>query len=114
MAKANNKKSAVKSPHSKKQQEILRAMEAAARRLGLKVSSGQLRFAGLKLRGGSCLLRGRQWLILDRSQAFDDLVDIYRQALPLDEVEKCGLEPELVNLISPHLAVAGPGDEKAA
>ena len=103
MAKINGRKSAVKSPHTKKQQEILKIMESSARRLGLKVSSGQLRFAGLKLRGGSCLLRGRQWLILDRSQSFDDLVDIYRQVLSISELEKCDLEPGTIDLLSPYL-----------
>ena len=82
--------------------------------MGLKVSSGQLRFAGLKLRGGSCLLRGRQWLILDRSQSFDDLVDIYRQVLSLSEVEKCGLEPDTVELLSPYLPRTAVDGEKAA
>lgn len=114
MAKINGRKNTLKSPHSKKQQTVLRALETAARRLGLKVSSGQLRFAGLKLRGGSCLLRGRQWLILDRNQPFDDLVDIYRQVLSLREVEDCGLEPETVELLGPYLA-SGPDDgERAA
>lgn len=104
MAKITGRKTAVKSPHSKKQQLILKALETAARRLGLKVSTGQLRFSGLKLRGGCCLLRGRQWLIMDRNQPFEDLVEIYRQGLPLHEVEQCGLEPEIMELLRPQLA----------
>ncbi|MDL2226907.1 hypothetical protein LJB86_04555, partial [Deltaproteobacteria bacterium OttesenSCG-928-M10] len=74
MAKINPKKPANRSPHSKKQQEILKTLENAARRTGLKVSAGQLRFAGLRLKGGSCFLRGHQWLVLDKSQPFEDLV----------------------------------------
>lgn len=92
----------------------MKTLETAARRLGLKVSSGQLRFAGLKLRGGSCLLRGRQWLILDRSQSFDDLVDIYRQALSLNELERCGLEPEVMEIIAPYLPREAETGERAA
>lgn len=97
MAKISGRRPAVKSPHTKKQQEILKALENTARRQGLKVSSGQLRFAGLKLKGGSCFLRGRQWLILDKSQPFDDLVEIYRQVLSAEELVDCGLPPDLLN-----------------
>jgi len=97
MTRISGRRSASKSPHTNKQQEILKAMEAAARRQGFKVSAGQLRFAGLKLKGGSCLLRDRQWLILDKSQPFDELVDIYRLALSPEELADCGLAPDLLN-----------------
>lgn len=99
MARTSGRRPALKSPHTKKQLEILKALEGAARRQGLKVSAsaGQLRFAGLKLRGGSCLLRGRQWLILDKSQPFDDLVELYRQVLSADELAECGLPPDLLS-----------------
>ena len=113
MAKAVARKVQNKSPHSKKQQEVLKALEAAARRQGLKVSAGQLRFAGLRLKGGSCLLRGKQWLILDKSQPFDDLVDIYRQALNLGELIAGGLAPEMAELLAPYLTAAPGGDQAA-
>ncbi len=103
MAKPNFKRSPIKSPHSKKQQQVLKAMEAAARRMGLKVSVRKLRVAGLRLKGGSCLLRGRQWIILDRYQPFDDLVDVYRQALSLEELAGLGLPAESMELVSPYL-----------
>lgn len=105
MARISGRRAALKSPHTKKQLEILKALEGAARDRGLKVSAGQLRFAGLRLRGGSCLLRGRQWLILDRSQPFDDLVELYRQVLSPAELAGCGLPPDLLP--------DGPGPEKA-
>lgn len=97
MVRISGRRPAAKSPHTKKQLEILKALEAAARRQGLKVSAGQLRFAGLKLKGGSCFLRGRQWLILDKNQPFDDLVEIYRLALSPEELADCGLPPDLLN-----------------
>lgn len=97
MARVSGRRPAVKQPHTRKQLEILKALEGAARRQGLKVSAGQLRFAGLKLKGGSCLLRGRQWLILDKSQPFDDLVELYRQVLPAGELVECGLPPDLLS-----------------
>ena len=103
MAKTSVKKATVKSPHSKKQREVLQALEAAARRSGLKVSAGQLRFAGLKLKSGSCLLRGKQWLILDKNQPFDDLVEIYRQVLTTKELADHGLPNETLELLAPYL-----------
>ena len=114
MAKAVGRKVQNKSPHSRKQLEVLKALEAAAKRQGLKVSAGQLRFAGLRLKGGSCLLRGRQWLILDKNQPFDDLVDIYRQALTLSEVKGSGLAPEMVELLAPYLSDSASGGGQAA
>jgi hypothetical protein len=78
-------------PHSKKQKVILEALEEAARRAGLKVSTGRLRYAGLKLKGGSCLYRGRRWLIMDRTQPFDELLEIFRQALSPEELAEAGL-----------------------
>jgi len=109
MARASQKRPQLKSPHSKKQQQVLKALETAARRQGLKVSVGQLRVAGLRLKGGSCLLRGRQWIILDRYQPFDDLIEVYRQALSLDSLAGLGLGDELVELIAPYLDQSSSG-----
>lgn len=44
--------------HNKKQLILLQTLEIVARRAGFKVSAGQLRYTGFKLKGGSCLLRG--------------------------------------------------------
>ncbi|MDR2946474.1 MAG: hypothetical protein LBV79_06990 [Candidatus Adiutrix sp.] len=115
MARTGVKKAAIKSPHSKKQREVLAALETAVRRTGLKVSAGQLRFAGLKLKSGSCLLRDKRWLILDKSQPFEDLVDLYRQVLTPQELITCGLPEESVALLIPYLGQAVPaGTDEAA
>ncbi|MDL2260287.1 hypothetical protein LJB99_05385 [Deltaproteobacteria bacterium OttesenSCG-928-K17] len=111
MAK-NISRRTVKGPHTKKQVEALKALETAAKKSGLKVSVAQLRFAGLKLRGGSCLLKGRQWLILDKTQPFEDLVDIYRQALPAETLSGLDLPPEVLEIVSSHLG--GAAKEQAA
>lgn len=109
MARISGRRPAVKLPHTRKQLEILKALEGAARRQGLKVSAsaGQLRFAGLKLKSGNCLLRGRQWLILDKSQPFDDLVELYRQVLSAAELVGCGLPPDLLSAEAQR-AAGGP------
>ncbi len=105
------KRSAPRSPHTKKEAEALKALEQTARRIGLKVSvsAGQLRFAGLKLRGGSCLLRGNQWLILDKNQPFDELMDIYRQAISARELFAAGLSDELLAMLSPYFLTDAAG-----
>ena len=89
-------------PHTKKQKAILEALESAARRAGLKVSTGRLRYAGLKLKGGSCLFRGRRWLIMDRTQPFEDLLEIFRQALSPEELAEAGLPGDGLALMGPE------------
>lgn len=120
MAKAKAKKTAPRSPHTKKEAQALTALERTARRLGLKVSvsSGQLRFAGLKLRGGSCLLRGNTWLILDKNQPFEELVEIYRQAVSANDLLTSGLSDDVWATLAPYflsdaLPAAAPGAEAA-
>ncbi|MDR2724540.1 MAG: hypothetical protein LBC90_00425 [Candidatus Adiutrix sp.] len=93
-----------RSPHSKKQKVTLEALEAAARRAGFKVSTGRLRYAGLKLKGGSCLLRGRRWIIMDRTQPFDDLLEIFRQALSSEELAEAGLSGDAPAVLTPERA----------
>lgn len=98
------KKSAPRSPHTKKEAEALKALELLARRIGLKVSlsNGQLRFAGLRLKGGSCLLRGNKWLILDTNQPFDELIDIYRQAISTQDIFSAGLADDVLATLAPY------------
>jgi len=93
-----------RAPLSKKQKAILEALEAAAKRAGLKISTGPLRYAGLKLKGGSCLFRDRRWLIMDRAQPFDDLVEIFRQALSPEELAEAGLSRDGLSLTPPERA----------
>jgi len=94
MAGNGTRRPAGRSPHSKKQRAVLQALEEAARRAGLKVSTGRLRYAGVKLRGGSCLFRGHRWLVMDRAQPFDDLLEIFRQVLSPEELAEARLAVE--------------------
>jgi hypothetical protein len=68
-----------------------------------------LRYAGLRLKGGNCLLRGRRWLILDRAQPFDDLMDIFRQALSAADLTAGGLSRETLNLLAPYFGAGVRG-----
>ena len=112
MVRTRARRPAVRTPHSKKQTALLKDLEAAARRAGLTVSTGPLRYAGLKLKGGNCLLRGRRWLILDRAQPFDDLLDIFRQALTAADLAAGGLSPESLRFLTPYFG--GRGGDAAA
>ena len=104
MVRTGTRRPKDRSPHSKKQKVILEVLEDAARRAGLTVSTGRLRYAGLKLKGGSCLLRGRRWLILDRAQPFEDLLEIFRQVLSPEELAEAGLSRDGLSLASPERA----------
>ena len=66
---------------TKKQRDALRELEGLARRLGVRISYGRLRFGGLNLKGGQCIFKGEKWLILDRRQAFEDQLDLFREAI---------------------------------
>jgi hypothetical protein len=114
MAETGKRRLVRTSPHSKKQLVILQALETVARRAGFKVSAGQLRYAGLKLKGGSCLLRGCRWLILDKHQPFDDLLDIFREALSLDDLAAGDLEKGTLALVAPYFQTQATDDSASA
>ncbi|MFH1091512.1 MAG: hypothetical protein V1742_08070 [Pseudomonadota bacterium] len=66
---------------TKKQQEVLRQLDKVARDLGLRLSYGDLKFAGLKLKSGQCLFKGEKWLVLDRQQPYEEQLETFREAL---------------------------------
>ncbi|MDR1036657.1 MAG: hypothetical protein LBT40_08825 [Deltaproteobacteria bacterium] len=63
-----------------KQRECLSVLEKFAKGFGLKVSSGKLFFAGLRLKSGQCVYRDEPWLVLDRAQPFEDQLELFRKA----------------------------------
>jgi hypothetical protein len=111
MTRTGTRRPKERSPHSKKQKVILEVLEDAARRAGLTVSIGRLRYAGLKLKGGSCLLRGRRWLIMDRTQPFEDLLEIFRQVLTPEELAEAGLSRDGLSLVRPKRAAKAEASE---
>lgn len=102
MAKKNKK--------TQKQQETIRQLEKLAKQVGLKVSWGKLRFAGLKLKGGQCLFKGEKWLVLDRTQPYEDQLDSFREALQEFDLRGREVPKELSRLLDiPLLAEAEGG-----
>jgi hypothetical protein len=89
--------------HIKKLTSLLAELEKLIKKLGLKVSSGKLVFAGLKLKGGQCLLRRDNWLILDRLQPLEDQLEVYRNALKSLEIPEhlfLGLSEDTASFVS--------------
>jgi len=105
----------------KKQEETIHQLEDLARRLGLEVSYGDMKFAGLKLRSGQCLFKGRPWLILDRKQSFEEKLELFVQALAGFDLSGEELPAEVSAWLRPVSGPAvpssdgkGPADEQPA
>ncbi|MDR0354193.1 MAG: hypothetical protein LBJ64_00415 [Deltaproteobacteria bacterium] len=90
---------------TKKQSQIIKEMEKLAKKKGIRVSGGKLNFGGLKLKGGRCVLRQVPWIIVDRTQGFEEQLDLFRLALADAKVVKedlAGLSAagrDLLNLV---------------
>ena len=93
----------------KKKRDTLGELERIAKSLGLKVHTDKLLFAGLKLKGGRCLLRERRWLVLDRFATYEERLEAFREAfrdLPLAGFDFGGLSPDAKAVVSAAAAEA--------
>ncbi|MDR1049578.1 MAG: hypothetical protein LBP95_00560 [Deltaproteobacteria bacterium] len=72
---------------TKKQAASLAELEKLAKKLGLRVFFGKLVFAGIKLKGGNCLLREDSWVVVDRYQPYEDQAEVFRKALAGLEID---------------------------
>ncbi len=101
-------------PRKKKDQEqLIRDLEVVARRVGLKISYGDMKFGGLKLKSGECEFRGEPWLVLDRKQPFDEKVDLFVGALGRFDLTQ--LKPDDYSIqINTLLGLVFRGDAPAA
>jgi hypothetical protein len=70
-----------------------------AKSVGIRVSTGKLIYAGLKLKPGTCTLRGETWLILDVNQPFDEQVDLFREVLSEIDYDHALIPPDLRELV---------------
>ena len=84
---------------TKRQKEVLAELEKLAKRLGLKVSTGRLLFAGLKLKGGRCSLRDQPWLVLDMFLPYEDQVETFKRAF-LEITPETGIPDSMVRNLS--------------
>ncbi|MDR2200480.1 MAG: hypothetical protein LBR53_13720 [Deltaproteobacteria bacterium] len=81
------------------EKNTLSRLEKIAKSLGVRVSTGKLFYAGLKLAPGKCRLRGETWLILDTHQPFDEQVDLYREVFSQMEFDHSVIPEDLRDLI---------------
>ena len=95
----------------KKQEETLSQLESLARRGGLRVAYGDMKFAGLKLRSGHCLFKGERWLVLDRKQPFEDKLELFRDALGQYDLSEEDFPLELKTLLAPERTEPAPAPE---
>ncbi|MDR2459518.1 MAG: hypothetical protein LBE38_01855 [Deltaproteobacteria bacterium] len=85
----------------KQQKDNLLALERLAKGLGIKVSTGKLLYAGLRLKGGQCILRKEPWLVLDRSQPYEEQLALYLEALEAKNIEISELPLNIQEILSP-------------
>ncbi|MDR2405369.1 MAG: hypothetical protein LBE27_03260 [Deltaproteobacteria bacterium] len=81
------------------EKNTLARLEKIAKDLGIRVSTGKLFYAGLKLQPGRCTLRGETWLILDIHQPFDEQVDLYRELFATLDFDHSVIPADLADLI---------------
>jgi hypothetical protein len=66
---------------NKHQALVINELDKLARKSGLKIFTGKLVYAGLKIQSGNCRLHSDKCLVIDRGQPYEEQLDVYRQAL---------------------------------
>lgn len=83
---------------------VLDELIEAAKRCGFEVRQEKLlREVGYRARGGSCRMRERDLVILDRDQAPADQIDVLADALRERDLESLYLSPAARRAILPDL-----------
>lgn len=83
---------------------VLDELIEAAKRCGFEVRQEKLlREVGYRARGGSCRVRERDLVILDRDQAPADQIDVLADALRERDLESLYLSPAARRAILPEL-----------
>ena len=77
---------------TKHQNQILSELEKLTVKSGIRVSASKLSYAGLKLKGGECLLRDIKWLVIDNYQSFEEQLFHFRAALSQVNLPRGALE----------------------
>jgi len=88
------------------QQDLLDELEKLAARKGLRISYGDMKFAGLRLKSGQCLFKGEPWVVLSRQDALEDKLALIGEALMRFDLSGEKLLADLVEILG--LAAAPP------
>ncbi|MDR1041991.1 MAG: hypothetical protein LBR80_17855 [Deltaproteobacteria bacterium] len=84
----------------KMEQESLSVLEKFARSRGLKVSFGKLFYGGVRLRSGQCVFKEEPWLVLERSQPYEEQLELFRKAF--DDLKIEALTDDVRSLLYPE------------
>ena len=85
---------------TKRQRDTLKNLEKLAVSLGIRVSFGDLRFGGLKLKPGQCLFHDEKWVVMDRRLPFEEQVEVFRQAFMQMDIKTDSISPELQRVLA--------------
>lgn len=88
---------------SKKKNQTVQELEKLANNVGLKVSYGDMKFAGLKLKSGHCVFKDEHWLILSRKDSSEDKIELFAEALKNFDLDEVELSQELQKILTPNL-----------
>ena len=83
-----------------KQGERLKELERLAQKLGIKVSYSDMKFAGLRLKSGQCIFRGRYWLVLNRKDHYEEKVNFFLEAFENFDLSDQEISPELAEILA--------------
>jgi len=95
---------------TKKQQDLLGELEKLAARKGLRISYGDMKFAGLRLKSGQCLFKGEPWVVLSRQDALEEKLALIGEALMQFDLSGEELRPDLAKMLGRG---ASPSDSSA-
>ena len=84
--------------------QLLDTLEDVARQVGVEVVHDHIRDEGFMSRGGSCRLRDRWMILLDRKMATSDKVDLLATELRRWPIDGVFVPPAIRHLLEPRSA----------
>lgn len=92
--------------------KALKDLELLANQVGIKISYGDMRFAGLKLKSGQCEFKGEQWLVLGTNDSFASKVELFKEALSGTDLTGIEVSEDISKLIGKSLPILSSSKEK--
>ena len=97
-----------------KPEQILEALEAAAKQLSVRVRYEALGASGISGAGGLCKVKGEWWLIVDRKATPSERVAMLADALATFDTEGLELPAKAREVIASRRLLRPPGSPTAA
>lgn len=86
-----------------KPEEIYQNLKDLADRLGVTVSDQNFRKTGIKVSSGHCIVKDKQYFIMDKHQSLKDKIDILVSFLVTIDHEDLYLLPNIRELFNKHV-----------